>query len=66
LKDALGDSLDDVTLQALQVSEMMEKAGASKDEIEEMMGMMMNKSGGISSEFLNDIKKAMESGGKKR
>ncbi|TRY61422.1 hypothetical protein TCAL_14991 [Tigriopus californicus] len=63
LKDALGDSLDDVTLQALQVSEMMEKAGASKDEIEEMMGMMMNKSGGISSEFLNDIKKAMESGG---
>lgn len=63
LKDALGDSLDDVTLQALQVSAMMEKAGASKDEIEELMAMMMNKSGGISSEFLNDIKKAMDSGG---
>ena len=62
LKDALGDSLDTVTVQALEVSAAMEKAGASKEEIEEMMAMMLNKSGGISQEFLTDIKKAMDSG----
>jgi uncharacterized NAD-dependent epimerase/dehydratase family protein len=62
MKDALGDVLDETTMKALEVSSIMESAGASKDEIEEMMSMIMNKGGGISTEFINNIKKAMESG----
>ena len=34
-------------------------AGASKEEIEEMMQMIINKGGGISEEFLDSIKQAM-------
>ena len=62
MKEALGGALDDVTLQALEVSAAMKDAGASEEEIEEMMAMIMNKGGGISEEFLDNIKKAMESG----
>ena len=40
----------------------MESAGASKEEIEEMMSMIMNKGGGISTDFVDNIKKAMASG----
>ena len=40
----------------------MESAGASKEEIEEMMSMIMNKGGGISQDFVENIKKAMAMG----
>lgn len=64
MKDALGDSLDAQTLQALEVSALMKGAGATDEEVEEMMAMMMNKGGGISDEFLDNIKNAMETGSK--
>ncbi len=48
---------------SLEVHSLMEKAGASKEEIEEMMAMMMSKGGGISKDFLANISHAMESGG---
>ena len=62
MKDALGDVLDDTTMKALEVSAVMESAGASKEEIEEMMTMIMNKGGGISQDFVENIKKAMAMG----
>lgn len=62
LKEALGDVLDDTTIKALEVSAAMEDAGAGKEEIEEMMAMILNRGGGISNEFLSNIQKAMESG----
>ena len=65
MKDALGDVLDSKTMKALEVSAVMESAGASKEEIEEMMSMIMNKGGGISQEFIENIKKAMEAGREK-
>ncbi len=64
LKDTFGDALDSSTLQAMEVGAAMEKAGSSKEEIEEMMAMIMNKDGGISQEFLDNVRKAMESGSK--
>ena len=64
MKEALGDALDDVTLQAMEVGAAMKGAGASEEEIEEMMAMIMNKGGGISEEFLDSIKQAMETGSK--
>lgn len=48
----------------MEVGAAMEKAGSSKEEIEEMMAMIMNKDGGISQEFLDNVRKAMESGSK--
>ena len=59
MKSALGGVIDTATLQAMEVSEAMAKAGASKEEIEEMMQMIINKGGGISEEFLDSIKQAM-------
>lgn len=64
MKEALGDALDDVTLQAMEVGAAMKDAGATEEEIEEMMAMIMNKGGGISEEFLDSIKKAMDEGSK--
>ena len=52
--------MEPMTLQAMEVSEAMAAAGASKEEIEEMMQMIINKGGGISEEFLASIKQAME------
>ena len=59
MKSALGGVIDTATLQAMEVSEAMAAAGASKEEIEEMMQMIINKGGGISEEFLDSIKQAM-------
>ena len=43
----------------------MAAAGASQEDIEEMMAMIMSAgSGGISEDFLMAIKEAMSSGGK--
>ena len=50
MKGALGGSLDIAAMQAIEVSTAMAAAGASKEEIEEMMQMILNKGGGISQE----------------
>ena len=61
----VGDALDDTTARALDVHAAMERAGAGKEEIQEMMAMMMNKDGGVSQEFMDNIQKAMDAGGKR-
>merc|ERR1719422_1178234 len=63
MKGCLGTVLDTSILQAMEVSAAMAGAGASKEEIEEMMQMILNKGGGISSDFIEAIKDAMTSGG---
>lgn len=64
MKAALGDLLDPCTLQAMEVSAAMAAAGASQEEIEEMMAMIMSAgSGGISADFMAAIKDAMAHGG---
>merc|ERR1719433_1715682 len=47
----------------MEVQAAMAGAGASKEEIEEMMQMILNKGGGISADFIEAIKEAMTSGG---
>ena len=64
MKGALGDVLDPAALQAMEVSKAMAAAGASKEEIEEMMAVILNRGGTVSQEFLEAIKEVMESGGK--
>ena len=56
MQDSLGDCLDGATLQAMEVSRMMAAAGASQEEIEEMMAMILNKEGAVSPEFIASIK----------
>jgi hypothetical protein len=64
MKGALGNILDPCTLQALEVSAAMAAAGASQEDIEEMMAMIMSAgTGGISEDFLIAIKEAMLHGG---
>jgi alkylhydroperoxidase/carboxymuconolactone decarboxylase family protein YurZ len=62
MKGALGNILDVSTIQAMEVSAAMSAAGASKEEIEEMMQMILNRGGGISDDFIESIKEAMASG----
>ena len=64
MKAALGDIIDPVSLQAMEVSAVMAQAGASKDEIEEMMALLLSQGAGVSQDFLDAIKDAMTSGGK--
>ena len=59
MQDSLGDCLDGATLQAMEVSRMMAAAGASQEEIEEMMAMILNKEGAVSPEFIASIKETM-------
>ena len=63
MKGALSSVLDNSILQAMEVSAAMASAGASKEEIEEMMQMILNKGGGISDDFIESIKEAMKAGG---
>ena len=63
MKSALGDVLEPAALQAMEVSKAMAAAGASKEEIEEMMAVILNRGGTVSQEFLEAIKEVMESGG---
>jgi len=63
MKGCLGTVLDTSVLQAMEVSAAMAGAGASKEEIEEMMQMILNKGGGISDDFIDAIKDAMAAGG---
>ena len=65
MKGVLGDILDPAALQAMEVSKAMVAAGASKEEIEEMMAVILNRGGTVSQEFLEAIKEAMETGGNK-
>ena len=65
MKGALGDILDPAALQAMEVSKAMAAAGASKEEIEEMMAVILNRGGTVSQEFLEAIKEVMELGGNK-
>ena len=65
MKGAFGDVLDPAALQAMEVSKAMAAAGASKEEIEEMMAIILNRGGTVSHEFLEAIKEVMESGGRK-
>ena len=62
MKGCLGTVLDTSILQAMEVSAAMAGAGASKEEIEEMMQMILNKGGGISDDFIDAIKDAMTAG----
>ena len=64
MKSALGDVLEPAALQAMEVSKAMAAAGASKEEIEEMMAVILNRGGTVSQEFLEAIKEVMEQGGK--
>ena len=64
MKGVFGDVLDPAALQAMEVSKAMAAAGASKEEIEEMMAIILNRGGTVSQEFLEAIKEVMESGGK--
>jgi hypothetical protein len=63
MKGAMKGVIDTSLLQAMEVSAAMSAAGASKEEIEEMMQMIMNKTGGISEDFVDSIKEAMAAGG---
>ena len=64
IKGAFGDILDPMAIQAMEVSKAMAAAGASKEEIEEMMAVILNRGGTVSQEFLEAIKEVIESGGK--
>lgn len=61
MKDALGDAMDDVTMDALEVADYMQKAGASKEEMAEMLSIIMSKDGGISQDFISKLKEAISS-----
>ena len=63
MQGVLGDILDPAALQAMEVSKAMAAAGASKEEIEEMMAVILNRGGTVSQEFLEAIKEVMELGG---
>ncbi len=47
----------------MQVHALMSKAGATSDEIEEMMALLLNRAGCTSEEFIDNVKQAMEKGG---
>ena len=56
MKKALGDIIDPVSLQAMEVSAVMAQAGASQEEIEEMMAMILSQGTGVSQDFIESIK----------
>ena len=66
MKKTLGDIIDPVSLQAMEISAVMAQAGATQDDIEEMMAMILHQgSAGVSADFIESIKEAMQSGGGK-
>lgn len=63
MKKALGDIIDPVSLQAMEVNAVMAQAGASQEEIEEMMALILSQGTAVSPDFLAAVKEAMKSGG---
>ena len=47
----------------MEVSAVMAQAGASQEEIEEMMAMILSQGTGVSQDFIESIKEAMQGGG---
>ena len=66
MKKALGNIIDPVSLQAMEVSAVMAQAGASKEEIEEMMALLLSQGSGVSPDFLDAVKDALTLGGSAR
>ena len=64
MKSALGDAIDPVALQAMEVSAVMAAAGASQEDIEEMMALILSQGAAVSPDFMDAIKDAMAAGGK--
>ena len=64
MKTALGDLIDPVSFQAMEVSAVMAQAGASKEDIEEMMALLLSQGTGVSPDFIDAVKEAITSGGK--
>ena len=64
MKNALGDIMDPVSLQAMEVSAVMAQAGASKEEIEEMMALLLSQGSGVSADFIDAVKDCITMGGK--
>ena len=62
MKECVGTVLDTSILQAMEVSAAMAGAGTSKEEIEKIVQMILNKGGGISDDFIDAIKDAMTAG----
>ena len=64
MKQALGDIIDPTSMQAMEVGAVMAQAGASKEEIEEMMALLLSQgSSGVSADFIDAVKEAMQGGG---
>merc|ERR1719468_744764 len=63
MKTALGDLIDPVSFQAMEVSAVMAQAGASKEDIEEMMALLLSQGTGVSPDFIDAVKEAITSGG---
>merc|ERR1712223_1120918 len=63
MKNALGDIMDPVSIQAMEVSAVMAQAGATKEEIEEMMALLLSQGSGGSPDFIDAVKDAMTCGG---
>ena len=64
MKQALGDIIDPSSMQAMEVGAVMAQAGATKEEIEEMMALLLSQgSSGVSADFLDAVKEAMQGGG---
>ena len=64
MKNALGDIMDPVSIQAMEVSAVMAQAGATKEEIEEMMALLLSQGSGVSPDFIDAVKDAMTCGGR--
>lgn len=63
MKESFGDALDETSIEAMQVGAYLNGFGASRDEVEEIMAMIMNRDGCTSPDFIGNLKKIMESGG---
>ena len=55
--------MDPVSLQAMEVSAVMAHAGASKEEIEEMMALLLSQGPGVSADFIDAVKDCITMGG---
>jgi hypothetical protein len=63
MKGALAGVIDPVSLQAMEVSAAMAQSGASKEDIEEMMALLLSQGQAVSQDFLCAIHAALSGGG---